>query len=256
MDITKLRKNWEIFGKTDPLWSILTAPGMEGNKWDTDQFFETGRREINSLLEHLTSLGLSPNTGKALDFGCGVGRLTQGMAEHFQFVCGVDIAEPMIAKAEQFNKFGDHCTYHINIQDNLLLFGDGEFDFIYSNIVLQHMKPYYSRKYIAEFLRILKNEGLLVFQLPSGRKRRGGFFRTAVRSMIPESLIDWLFHTRMKMRSWLDGKPLMEMYSIERDEVARLLRTHHGEILAMEDADDATSWTSTTYFVRKAALAL
>lgn len=254
MKITKLKKNWEIFGRTDALWSILTVPGKEGNRWEPNEFFETGRQEINGLLENLKSLGSIPNRGKALDFGCGVGRLSQAMAEHFQFVCGVDIAEAMIAKAEHFNKFRDVCIYRINTEDNLLIFNDEEFDFIYSNIVLQHMKPVYSKKYIAEFIRVLKKGGLLVFQLPCDRKRRGGLFRNLLRKITSESLIDWIFHTKIRLKARLGGKPLMEMYYIDKKEVIKLLRTYKCEILEIQDnsADD-TCWISTRYYVRKSA---
>jgi len=252
MKITKLKKNWEIFGKTDALWSVLTAPGKEGNKWKPDEFFETGRKEIDDTLAYLSSLGFSVNRGNALDFGCGVGRLTQAMAEHFQRVCGVDISEAMIEKAESFNRFGDVCRYCINTEDNLPAFNNEEFDFVYSNIVLQHMKPVYSKKYIVEFGRVLKKGGLLVFQLPSGRKRQSGFFRNLLRRIAPESLIDWLFHARIRLHSWLDGKPLMEMYSVNKKEVTKLFS--NCEILAIQDNNDgAASWISTKYFVRKSA---
>ena len=38
---------------------------------------------------------------------------------------------------------------------------------VYSNIVLQHIHPHYSKQYLKEFLRVLKPGGMLVFQLPS-----------------------------------------------------------------------------------------
>jgi len=40
-------------------------------------------------------------------------------------------------------------------------------DFVYSRLVLQHIHPRYVRQYLAEFVRVLRNDGVLVFQLPT-----------------------------------------------------------------------------------------
>ncbi|WP_420485333.1 class I SAM-dependent methyltransferase [Iningainema tapete] len=103
----------------------------------------------------------------ALDFGCGVGRLSQAMVQYFETVHGVDISPSMLKLADKYNQHGSKCKYHLNDQDNLKLFPDNYFDFIYSKITLQHMEPQYSRRYIREFLRILAPQGLLIFQIPS-----------------------------------------------------------------------------------------
>src|SRR5262249_48837046 len=104
---------------------------------------------------------------RALDFGCGVGRLTQALARHFETVVGVDIAPSMLRGARKYNKFGDRCQYVLNERDDLRLFESNSFDFIYSNRVLQHMRPEYGKSYLREFIRVLSPEGLLVFYMPS-----------------------------------------------------------------------------------------
>ncbi len=79
MNIRDLRQDWDAFGKNDPMWAILTAPGKRGNKWQAEEFFETGGREIEELMKYVQSLGVSLSRRRALDFGCGVGRLTQAV---------------------------------------------------------------------------------------------------------------------------------------------------------------------------------
>lgn len=170
MDLKALQKNWEDLGKTDPLYAVLSWPGKEGGKWQIDEFFANGREEVQKVMKYVGLLGANSELNKALDFGCGVGRLTQALAEYFDEVAGVDIASSMIELANKYNKFGEKCKYYHNDSDNLDLFADNSFDFIYSNVTLQHMEPRYSKKYIKEFLRVLKPKGLLVFQLPSERK--------------------------------------------------------------------------------------
>jgi SAM-dependent methyltransferase len=167
MDLEELQWNWNEFGKTDPLYAILTVPSKRNNRWHVDEFFKTGETEIQSVIGYLNSLGRVTENRRALDFGCGVGRLTQALCRYYQECDGVDIAPSMISAASQFNRFGDRCRYHLNEKDDLRLFDDNQFDFMYSMIVLQHIAPPFSSNYIREFIRVLKPDGLALFQIPS-----------------------------------------------------------------------------------------
>jgi ubiquinone/menaquinone biosynthesis C-methylase UbiE len=167
MNLKELQRHWDEFGKTDPLWAIVSRPETKNGKWNTHEFFQTGEEEIARVMKQVDALGLLRARRKALDFGCGVGRLTQALCGHFDQAVGVDIAPSMIKLAEQFNRYGERCQYYLNEADDLSLFEDSSFDFVYSVIVLQHMQPEYSKKYLQEFLRILAPGGMLVFQLPS-----------------------------------------------------------------------------------------
>jgi 2-polyprenyl-3-methyl-5-hydroxy-6-metoxy-1,4-benzoquinol methylase len=165
--LAEVERNWNEFGKRDPLWAILTDKTKKNNQWDLAEFFATGERELEQVLKTVRSLAPALSRGKALDFGCGVGRLTQAMGREFDECHGVDIAESMVEQARHYNRHGDKCHYHVNRQTNLKLFADNTFDFIYTNIVLQHNRPENSRRFIQDFLRILAPDGLLVFQMPS-----------------------------------------------------------------------------------------
>lgn len=167
MELRDVGLNWDEFGKQDPLWAILTDPRYRGNRWDPREFFETGRTQVRNVMADLERLGVKVKRGRALDFGCGVGRLTQALCEHFDQCCGVDIAPSMIAQAERFNEHGSRCRYFLNEADNLRFFPDNSFDFVFSLIVLQHLEPENAKEYIREFIRILSPGGLLVFQVPS-----------------------------------------------------------------------------------------
>jgi len=167
MELEDLKKNWDEFGKQDAFWSILTDRTKKGNKWKPDDFFKTGEEEIESVIKYIESLGISSSQKRALDFGCGVGRLTQALCRYFDEACGVDIAPSMIELARKYNRYPNKCKYYLNEANNLSLFKDNSFDFIYSKIVLQHIEPKYSKNYIKEFLRVLSPGGLLIFQVPS-----------------------------------------------------------------------------------------
>jgi SAM-dependent methyltransferase len=166
-NIQTIHAFWEQLAQSDPLWAILSDPTKKNRQWDLPRFFQTGRREISTLFYHMDHLKIVAIKGKALDFGCGIGRATQALAPYFSSVVGVDISETMIRLADKFNQFPKHVGYIQNQADDLSIFPDQEFDFLYSNIVLQHLQPETIRRYLAEFMRILKPGGLLVFQLPS-----------------------------------------------------------------------------------------
>src|SRR5205085_2142548 len=57
-----------------------------------------------------------------------------------------------------------------NDRDDLSRFPDDSFDFVFTLMVLQHMRPDYSRRYLAEFLRVTAPGGMIVFQVPSALK--------------------------------------------------------------------------------------
>jgi SAM-dependent methyltransferase len=167
MELTDLQKNWDRFGQIDPLWAILTVPEKINNRWDIGDFFQTGISEMQEILGYLNMLGIPSQKKRALDFGCGVGRLTQALCLYFDECCGIDIARSMIKLAKTYNQYGNRCEYCLNELDGLPTCVDDDWDFIYSSLVLQHMKPSYSKRYIREFLRILSPSGALVFQLPA-----------------------------------------------------------------------------------------
>lgn len=165
--LEELKRDWDALGRIDPKWAVLTLPERRDGGWDDDAFFETGRKEVADVLLLLDRLGLPARRGRCLDFGCGVGRLTQALGDHFERCDGVDIAPSMLEAARRLNRHGDRVAFHLNDTDDLSLFSDGSFDLVYSNIVLQHVGPEAALAYIREFVRVLAPAGLALFQLPS-----------------------------------------------------------------------------------------
>lgn len=165
--LRKLRRHWEQFGREDPFWAALTWKDKSAGRWSADDFFQNGEVVVGNLLDRAAELGIEIPRARALDFGCGPGRLTQALGARFESVDGVDIARSMIANARRFNRHGDRCRYHVNRKADLRRFGDANFTFVCSLLVLQHMKPGIARGYVREFMRVLAPSGVLVFQVPS-----------------------------------------------------------------------------------------
>jgi SAM-dependent methyltransferase len=170
MELAEVQKHWDAWGRTDPLWAILTEPTKRYGGWDPAEFFASGERAIAEVMREVDGLGFpSTRRRRALDFGCGVGRLTQALCRHFEECYGVDIAPSMVEQARRYNRHGDRCRYVLNAADDLRGFEDGTFDFVYSFIVLQHVEPKYIESYLREFVRVLAPGGLIDVQIPCGR---------------------------------------------------------------------------------------
>jgi ubiquinone/menaquinone biosynthesis C-methylase UbiE len=243
-----LQETWQKFGEADPLWSILTWPEKLAQKWEIEEFFETGRQQIDGLVAKMQSLGLSLPHGRALDFGCGVGRLTQALSPHFDRVCGVDISPAMIELARLYNRQGERCSYHLSPTNHLGIFADKSMHFVLSYITLQHIKPRYSRRYIKEFLRVLAPHGLLVFQLPTRLRTatRAERLRLKLKAILPTPVVSIYHHAKH------GSNPVMDMYGIERDRIIRLMEQNGASVVHIEQDESAGSgWDGCTYFVRK-----
>jgi SAM-dependent methyltransferase len=165
-----LARDWEAFGKTDPLFGILSDPAKHGGRWDVEEFFESGAAHVGNLFDVLASVDVEAGGGTCLDFGCGVGRLTAPLSERFDRTVGVDVAPSMIQRAREFHRARRNCEFVVNRAADLQQFPAGTFDFVHSCLVLQHIAPDISLGYVREFLRIAKPGGLVVFQLPAERR--------------------------------------------------------------------------------------
>ena len=182
----KAQAFWDGHARRDPLWAILSDPSKAGRRWDLRDFFETGRREISLLMYQLRALNVAVDRKSALDFGCGVGRLSQPLARYFDRVVGVDISPEMIRLADGLNQHPARVRYLCNERDDLSILPAGDFTFMYSNVVLQHIEPAATLRYLSELFRVVSPGGVLVFQLPSHR-RPPEEPRDVARLMAPEA---------------------------------------------------------------------
>lgn len=167
MGLEQVRSTWQTLGRTDPLWAVMTHPDRRNGGWDADlhEFFGHGRREIDRLVETMANHGLSLGD-RVLDFGCGVGRLSNALAEHASSVVGVDIAESMIEHAEAFNQHGERIQFH-SYDGHSLPYPDAAFDSVVSLVVLQHTPPETQLAALLEMRRVVRPGGLIAVQIPS-----------------------------------------------------------------------------------------
>jgi len=242
-----IKHNWDEFAKVDPLWSILPLPEKKNNLWSVQELFATGQEEINSVMIYIDSLNIKTGKQKALDFGCGVGRLTQALALYFQECYGIDISSTMLGLAKKYNQFGDRCKYILNCSNNLKIFKDSTFDFIYSNIVFQHIPPEYTLEYIKEFFRIIKPDGLIIFQIAVQKLPIiGTGMRNFLKQVVPLQLRR--FYKRLRYGTWA----IKDMYCIKKDDLDKFIKTHAGEIVDTTlDKSTLPRYKSLRYCIKK-----
>jgi ubiquinone/menaquinone biosynthesis C-methylase UbiE len=102
--------------------------------------------------------------------------MTEFIAQDFQEVYAIDIAEEMIEKARR--RISSRENIHLSATDGLHLpFADTCFDAVFSYIVFRHMPDHKTVKSnIEETARVLKKGGLAKIQLRGRPTERGKWF--------------------------------------------------------------------------------
>jgi SAM-dependent methyltransferase len=246
VDLDAIRADWSRLGAEDPLWAVYVAPDTRGGRWDLEAFFALGRREVDGVFAELERRGLTPGRRLALDFGCGVGRLSAALAGRMDEVLGVDIAESMLATARALGRGGDRVRYVLNTAPDLSFVPTGSVDLVYSSLVLQHLPVGLARGYLAEFARVLAPGGVAAFQVASRPTRsvKGLAFR-----LLPWPVLAWA------QRRLLGYPAPMRMTRLTRSDVQTALRGTDAVVVAeLPDDSYGGHWHYTRYLVTRPGL--
>jgi SAM-dependent methyltransferase len=163
-------KQWELWGKKDPYRGVLTQDKFNVKKLDSetlDDFYNSGAKhfeEVSKYIKEHLDRDFSPK--KAIDFGCGVGRLIIPLSKLCEEVVGIDVSPSMLAKAsDELKKRGIENCQLLKSDDDLSLL-NGNFDFIHSHIVFQHIPVKRGEIIISKLLDHLEDGGIGVIQIP------------------------------------------------------------------------------------------
>ena len=157
------------------MWAVWTHPDRRQGGWagHEEEFFDTGAGEVAKVLAAGARHGMPTGRARALDFGCGVGRLSRALTERFDDVLGLDLSSPMVERARELNADRPACHFEVNASAELVGLRDGAFDLVLSLITLQHVSDAAAvRSYLRELARVLAPGGLLAVQLPVHVPRR------------------------------------------------------------------------------------
>ena len=228
------QQDWERLAEVDALWAVLTRPGRKGGRWDVEEFFATGEAEIAHVFSVADSLGRPARRERALDFGCGVGRLTRALGARFESALGVDISAGMVEQARRLNEAFPSCEFRVNATSDLAQLETGSFDLVYSSIALQHIPTVPEiERYVTDFLRVARPDGLVVFGLP--------YYIPSLWSFQPRRRVYALLRQLGVSEQWmLRRTPLtpMRMTTVPEANVRRRLEHEGATVLHTERIDE------------------
>jgi ubiquinone/menaquinone biosynthesis C-methylase UbiE len=160
-------RQWERYGELDPYYGVLSAPDFHRARLDAatrERFFDTGRRHVAELMAAIARLGADVECHRALDYGCGVGRLTLPLAERCEHVYGVDVSHAMLREA-------DRNATRMNVRNVEWVAADtlaelsGRYDLVHSYLVFQHIPVREGERIFAALAQGLRPGGVGVIHV-------------------------------------------------------------------------------------------
>jgi ubiquinone/menaquinone biosynthesis C-methylase UbiE len=158
---------WNEAAKINAMSAILS----NRQAWDTNEFFESGREWLRQHFDWAASAGFSPGGTRALDFGCGMGRMANALAQYYRVVVGVDISDEMLRLARENSRVGN--IQFVQALGPPIKEPDGSFDLVYSTIVIQHIAPPFNLEAISDLFRLCAPGGYVLLDAPSHKERAG-----------------------------------------------------------------------------------
>lgn len=151
-----MRAFWDRRAREDPLYFIDNR--LRYGHPDRERFWARGEEDLEALLAAL-GVELGP-TDTVVEIGCGVGRLTRGIAARARRVVALDVSPRMIELARVENASLDEVTWLEGDGRSLRGIADGVADACLSHVVFQHIPdPAVTLGYVAEMGRVLRPGG-------------------------------------------------------------------------------------------------
>jgi ubiquinone/menaquinone biosynthesis C-methylase UbiE len=185
-----------------------------------------------------------PPGGTALDVGCGVGRLSQALADRYDEVIGVVISAPMLVHAKAFDSSQGRCRFVLNTEPHLRQFADESVDLVFSSLVLQHVPREPALAYLREFTRVVRPGGAIVVLLPT---RTRPTFKGLVSLVLPHAVVG------LAQRRLLGYPAPMRMTTFPAAQIVKVLREGGAEVVGSVDDEFTPHWTLTRFFAVKQA---
>ena len=168
--VAKLRSQYLKIGPTKPHFTVAveTPEVLDSVDANLSQFWATGHAEAQVLLQSLERSGLIDVKDKtAVEYGCGIGLLSLGLAANFKQVHSYDVSDSQIKLAQQAadDAAVHNCLFHFCSGNPFAAVEPN--DFFYSKNTFQHYPPPIIYQFIRNALRSLKPDGVALFQVPT-----------------------------------------------------------------------------------------
>ena len=138
-------RDWELLGRDDPYFGVYANRKFRRAELTSEalaEFFASGAthvEEVFAAIERHVRSGFRPR--RALDFGCGVGRVLVPLAARAGEVVGFDVSDSMLREAEK--NLAERAIRNVTLVrgDDSLAALTGTFDLVHSFVVFQHFAP-------------------------------------------------------------------------------------------------------------------
>lgn len=169
-------KSWISYGKKNAYYGVLSDDQyLDKNLTDESKkkFFSSGYTYVDNIFKIIYKdfdEEFRPN--KAVDFGCGTGRLAIPLAKKAVEVVAVDVSDDMIEEARVNAKANNLSNITFRISDDFVSDMSGEkFDLINSYIVFQHINLERGQRIFKKLIESLNLNGIGVIHLTYENKR-------------------------------------------------------------------------------------
>ncbi|HEX4001817.1 MAG TPA: methyltransferase domain-containing protein [Candidatus Acidoferrales bacterium] len=257
MDKTEsMRRDWDARAAKDAFFYIATWR----KDWDVSDFFKSGEEDYQRLVAPvLDRFEFAPPGKRALELGCGAGRMTSAFAKRFDHVTAVDISAEMLDRARQLLPDVENVTWKHSNGADLGDTKDASLDFVFTYLVLQHLPDEnLVRNYIREMLRVLKPAGMCLFQF-NGMERPNMNWK----GRLAWGVIDgfWLMHlssiSRFVARSFgLDPDMAGKSWNgaaMSRERIIDAVGSAGGTVLQLSGEGTAMAWCCASKTISNAA---
>jgi SAM-dependent methyltransferase len=159
--------DWDYYGNVDPYFGVLTNERFTRDNFDDaarQMFFDSGRRHVDAVIADIRGhLDPSYTPRRAVDFGCGTGRLTLPLARMCDSVVGVDVSPAMLEETTRNAKGAGLNNIEV-VQVDDFLSKPGSFDLVHSFIVFQHIPTVRGEEIVVGLVQSLVEGGVGVLQ--------------------------------------------------------------------------------------------
>lgn len=157
----QMREEWNERAREDAHYYV--AFGRRDQ--DNEEFFATGAGLVKEMASELKRLPSGKDL-RALEIGCGPGRLLRPMSAYFAEIHGVDVSDEMVARARGNLAGVPNAFAQVASGSDLAMFPDAHFDFVYSYAVFQHIPSHeVVFSYLRETVRVLRPGGVARLQI-------------------------------------------------------------------------------------------
>jgi SAM-dependent methyltransferase len=198
--MTATDKHWERWGATDPYYGVITHEEFRSSRLSDDaldRFFQLGEEHVSKVLATIRKHARSDFAPtRAIDFGCGTGRLVIPLSRRCPVV-GVDVSPSMLREAEK--NAASRLARDVEFAESI---PDQRFDLVHSYIVFQHIPVKRGMALTRQLLGTLSPDGIAVLH-----------YTYATRASAARKTINWARHTvpfAHNLLNVVQGRPVLE----------------------------------------------